>query len=126
MEKKLSYVGGISYENWHTGSRVEQFEFIENGHIQLQLRSKTDDPNIPDTVLKVVAKNSSDGFYYTGWILLTTPEGEPHTFGESKLDFSISHRDDIMVKIEGAWRDLGAKYDFPFIAILQRKVDSAN
>lgn len=118
----LRFTGGIAYDNWHTGSRAKRFEFLDEETVAIELISKVDDPALSPTCLKATAHLTDLGHFTTGYVQLTTLDGQAHPYGMSKFNFSIAHLDGEIVKIEGYWSDKDEPGVFPCTAILQREV----
>lgn len=123
-QPSLYYGGGIAYENWPSGSQVKRFEMRDPETILLDILTKVDDTSVPEYHLIGTAKRSGAGNFETGMVALTTSAGEPHPYGYSGIEFAVTHLDEEIVKIEGAWIDGdGYKTPYPFTAVLRRAHD---
>ncbi len=115
------YIGGIVYDNWPTGSRVERFEISDANTIRLMVYSEVDDEETPETVLAATATRGFDNAFSTDWIRLRALRGKSPNGWESRLNFSVLERDAERVVIEGKWEDRYGDGEYPFLAILLRK-----
>lgn len=99
----LKYEGGISYEGFSTGTRVNRFWFINAETVLLDLTSQPMDEKQPKTRFLGVAEKRSDGKFETPWVYLMNPEGGTHIDGSAYIGFHIAHHDDEIVRIIGTW-----------------------
>lgn len=117
----LRYIGGIAYENWHTGSRVKRFEMTDKQTIFLELVSKVTEEGVSDSHFVATAVFIGGGQYCTAWVPLKNTDGSVHPYGSAMFAFKILHHDAEMIKIEGEWHDGDAeKTRYPFTSILHR------
>lgn len=118
----LRYIGGIAYENWHTGSRVKRFEMTNEQTIFLEIISKVSEAEVSDSHLIATAIFIGQNKYTTAWVELKNSDGTAHPYGNAMIEFSVLHHDSDIIKIEGEWLDGDViKTRYPFTSILHRE-----